>query len=86
MLSLARPRLAKFQFTISRAMIVTAVFAILLAFTRSGLAATVIFSLVAFYYGIGRCVAPGPPLPQRHPTGKPKFFSGGQGQSTVHFD
>ena len=68
-----RPGPAKFQVKIGRAMIVIAVFAILLATTPTWISATIMFSFIVNFYALYRFILPGPPLPQRHPATKPGF-------------
>ena len=64
-------------------MIVTAVFAILLAITPTGLAAVVVFSVLAFYYALGRYVLPGPPLPRRRQAAK-RGLSNNKPRAVMH--
>lgn len=53
------------QFTIGRLMKLIAAIAAVFAVTPSGLAAVIVFAVLALYYSIYRCVSPGPSLPLR---------------------
>jgi hypothetical protein len=66
-------------------MIVIVVFAILLAVTRSGLVATMMYSVIAFYYGIACCVLSGLSRPLRRPLSK-AGLSEGRSRRTTHFE
>ena len=70
---LADPAPTTYQFTIGKLMKLIAAFALILAVTPTGLAAVIVFSIIAFYYAIYRCISPGPSLPPRPRTGKPRF-------------
>ena len=70
---LADPAPTTYQFTIGRLMKLIAAFALILAVTPTGLAAVIVFSIIAFYFGIYRCVSAGPSLPPRRQAAKPRF-------------
>jgi hypothetical protein len=70
---LSNPAPTTYQFTIGKLMKLIAAFALILAVTPTGLAAVIVFSVVAFWYSIYRCVSPGPSLPPRRRSGKPRF-------------
>jgi hypothetical protein len=70
---LSDPAPATYQFTIGKLMKLVAACALILAVTPTGLAATIVFSVVAFWYSIYRCVSAGPSLPARRRAGKPSF-------------
>ena len=69
----ADPAPTTYQFTIGRLMKLIAAFALILAVTPTGLAAVIVFSIIAFYFGIYRCVSAGPSLPPRRRAAKPRF-------------
>ena len=67
------PAPTTYQFTIGKLMKLIAGLALILAVTPTGLAATIVFLVVAFWYSIYRCVSPGPSLPPRGQAAKPRF-------------
>ncbi len=70
---LADPAPTTYQFTIGKLMKLIAAFALILAVTPTGLAAVIVFSIIAFYFAIYRCIAHGPSLPPRRRAAKPRF-------------
>jgi hypothetical protein len=70
----ADPAPTTYQFTIGKLMKLIAAFALILAVTPTGLAAIIVFSVVALWYSIYRCVSPGPSLPPRRRAAKPRFL------------
>ena len=70
---LAPPPARAFQFTIGRLMKLIAAIAAIFAVTPTGLAAVLVFAVLAFYYTIYRCVSSGPSLPLRSWVAKRRY-------------